>query len=1777
MAVELLVDGLKLLFPAVTAARVLALLRQDGLVWAAFVDDGFTQKALDVCGSHINAWSPGVLALVALDEQQIANRLTIDPMQPLESGLRQKAVRAYEDSRKKGNGPSDLHEAGLLGLALRERRRYTGSWIGLPAELLTAPSGVRAIPPRTWNTALTCLVNYLPNPLELMEVLVGSGMEAAWLEWVLHILVTQPDENDEQVGRIEQLLREKPVELQLGFLKTLRSKDCTPLVQRIANALLAGHPAFMGLATKTAIDELSMRELANRAVLFQQMAAFQQLGGTPVQADATLKKTLAVLNYWQSGLKLQSFSLNGDLADEHEIVKVLHAITDNGASAKRLQCQAGSVISRKGLITDDELAGLASPEDPQLIMMKAETLYKQGKRSLAVEIAHKAAGELVSHMQENPLFPEGEFGLTVSPERMAGILSEMNLTEDAVAVAETALETCPTDAELVDLTSQLQAKFGNLIRAKELAVFLTGLMPESIGNIRRLSGLCEQLSDWQQAYKYRKGILDLDPDHGLDDQVSYARAALNAGMEHEAAETCENILAESPDEGGVHGLLGITRAKQGRDEEAVLHLNRATLLSPDEAEWWLALAEQQKNMGDSRIAVDILRAGVLAAPDSGAIHFTLGELLLQGGMNAEALPHLKHAASLAPENEIIAFRLGKVLRSMGYLADARRVIDRMQPKWSAHPEIAYEYGQIALSLGDVDAAIPAFDAAARSEHTQPEWLAAYADLLLDDSVRSSKLDDNARHSQAEGFLLKSLEIQPEDLKSEITLADALRKQGKFDEAYRLYQKLVEMPEVVEQEKLWCVQYGFGLTALALHQVEPGITLLREAAQKKSDQLDLQQDLANACLAANLFQDAIEVAERALEIAPDDHGNLDWFAKVMVNLGRADRAAEALRCAIDLTPDRLDLRVRYAQLALENGQIQDAQDALRKMPELDGYDPLILRQAAYLHLRMQETDEAIEKLEKAVMLSDNPSSELLYDLAKVYSQTGRVDDAIHTIQQAADSCRDIQMHLFHADLLARQKRYQAALLVLDRALKSAQISDPCNVEKLPKIHERSALWNRELGNVASAYEHAEKALEYDPEDFELRFLAADLALAMLQTEKASKYTLLPFEAANRTDMDQKGLHLACLSAHLALDTGRIDDAMGLYDVCKQIAPDDVWVRTIGARLRVQKGEILEAAAEMESYFAEIVNEDIHPGDNTLWAAKAAFETYTWDVCFRLFDTFISKYSTEHRGSYELAKTLVEAAEIQQLCNELDIRAHAPGIDTHDDNFVHRFEEILETVRPLLNPAEAEHWQNRAKLVFNPTLDSVRDFTATTCSAMDTAAVMASLRILKSSQTAIQISQSHSTEPAVMLQRSLLQAESEPEKALETVEAVLSAVPEHPLYLGAYAKLAVKAGQDAKAYEAIEKALKLWPDEAKWHTLAGELAMRLDDIKASINHWKEALALQPDNIDNTIELGRAFYLDRDYLLAADVLMKAVNLDESNPDAWLALAYAQHSLDKVEEAVASAVKSSELDPVSTRGLVLASQICQSIGLGEKAVEYARAGVSRDPKDPKAIVNFSRVLNQQGKLVESLEVIEQSIDLMEPEKDLLFERARLIHQMSGAAAAVELVNQLVENYPEEADVLALHATVQAELGDLKAAERSAFRSLRLQPNQPGLAIALGRITRKAGQLDQAVHLLSQAITMNPDNVDAYLEIGQAYIDRREYQLALQSFRHAMRVSPRDPRGYYQAALIMKETKDYPGAETMLEQAARFAPEDLLIHRQLVGVMALNLIHKSQEANRAL
>jgi tetratricopeptide (TPR) repeat protein len=102
----------------------------------------------------------------------------------------------------------------------------------------------------------------------------------------------------------------------------------------------------------------------------------------------------------------------------------------------------------------------------------------------------------------------------------------------------------------------------------------------------------------------------------------------------------------------------------------------------------------------------------------------------------------------------------------------------------------------------------------------------------------------------------------------------------------------------------------------------------------------------------------------------------------------------------------------------------------------------------------------------------------------------------------------------------------------------------------------------------------------------------------------------------------------------------------------------------------------------------------------------------------------------------------------------------------------------------------------------------------------------------------------------------------------------------------------------------------------------------------------------------------------------------------------------------------------------------------------------------------------------------------------------------------------------------------------------------------------------------------LSEAVRLAPNQLENYLELASVYQERREIAQAQQVYRQAMRVAPRDYRAFYHSGLITRDSKDYPAAETLLRQAADLAPDNLGIRRQLVAVIALNLVHNKQEVN---
>jgi tetratricopeptide (TPR) repeat protein len=204
----------------------------------------------------------------------------------------------------------------------------------------------------------------------------------------------------------------------------------------------------------------------------------------------------------------------------------------------------------------------------------------------------------------------------------------------------------------------------------------------------------------------------------------------------------------------------------------------------------------------------------------------------------------------------------------------------------------------------------------------------------------------------------------------------------------------------------------------------------------------------------------------------------------------------------------------------------------------------------------------------------------------------------------------------------------------------------------------------------------------------------------------------------------------------------------------------------------------------------------------------------------------------------------------------------------------------------------------------------------------------------------------------------------------------------------------------------------------------------------------------------------------------------------------------------------------------------------------------------------------------------VEKAIPLSSDPLPLLLYKAKL---MSGSGTNLVELQELSVQYPDEPKVLAPLSQALADAGQNEESIQAAQQALRRGngnlslDEQARLHLLLGTQLRQTGQLDQSIHHLSEAIRVAPDQVETHLELGITQEERRQHGSALETYQQAIKNFPSDPRPFYQAGLLLKSGRDYPAAESMLRRAAEMAPDDIKIHRQLAGLVALNLVHNRQ------
>ncbi len=1787
------------------APVVLTAIKQDQLVWSALQQPGYVRSILSDDCSDISAWTPASVALKPLGDRVRLAELASDHIPAIEGSLRKQALELLEATIKTGAAVDKLTDAGLLALALRERRRKLQSWRGIYDALVSMKNKDNRQLFEVWRTPLACLFTIIPDGKDLLAALLPNNSLHPAMEWISHILLSNPMEPETRVELFREVMSRASLEHQVEWLRYLKRMGQSSLAGSLAEAILAEKGSGLEIGRDEFRPERAdWADLSGQVLNHQIAAALHQFAGHPLQAGLHLEKVRGLLQHWLVGSTVQMVSLAERSTEGRD------AIVDECARLLKLFPVGESLAAESSFAIDQKSVSftLSDPEFPSTPLLakleQARQLSQSGSRRQAQEIAYVALHAWLKQVEKDPSLLSGQFIYEFNPYGMLNQLVALGLYSDAIAAGERFLTVRPEDRGLMIWTSDLCHRIGDDEKAVNLLYQVALIDPGNAETLRKLAALYEDRKEWEQAVVMRRRVLEIVPLPAIDDHLALARCAHGAANYADVRQTCAKVLAIDPDQGMAYTYLGMACLAENDLDEGLANLNKATLLIPENSLPWIQLADAYKRSGEPQRALETLRAAIITAPDSAELHFALGLACLEAGLNSEALPFLRQSARLAPESDQVGFALAETLLKLGHESDALAVIEKTRETWPAHPGLAYLHAKILLDRKEVDRGLSILEIAMQADEAEPSWFILYARTLIGEYERYTTLEtsepDVNTLIKAHKMIQKAVSIAPESFEARLLLAEVLSLRGEDEAAYAAYKQIVELPEASQPEWNWRVQAGLGRTALALKQTETALASLQNALASNPESISLQRCLATAYRQANLSESAQTSARAALALAPDEIGNLLWFAEFMGSIGADGEAVDAYRLARQIAPERVDLSILLVDALLKQGELEEARQTLGQAQALEKVDAEELRKIAHAYMRMGDHPQALASMERAVGLPHEGNESFQSELAELYAKAGELDKALETIQKAIrENPGRVEHYLFLSDLQDRSNRPQAAIASLEHVLRligakasgegwvptdrpaaGDQVnSPPCD---LANVHTRFARLLQKVENYASALYHAEQALEECPQNVAVRCLAVELAMKQLQYDRAEKLASTPaldessepMAAAEDKDSIFWLATLYSLRAELALERGEFPAAAKWLEDGLKFAEDHPRLRAVEIRMLAHEGEYQpanESYEELRQVLAtagERAAKDIHGS-----LAAAAIDLRRWLDGLDLHEKYVNANPSEPQGLLRYAAALAQAAEWQLTVSDLKVNTHAAPENALAESTFGKFSQMLADAKKFSNSAEIDRWRARGEVIFHPTSGSIRAL-AGQKNPEDAGILVQALARLGNVDSARQMGEQFRQDAQVNLQMSLLDIPNSSASALESVQTALAIDPKNPILHAAAARAFETNGDFVSALVSLKAALFYWPDEGEWQKWAGEVAEGCRQFHDACEHYEKALQLNAGSLEIANKLGKVYLRAGRVDEAVEVFSKATSEEPQNAELWLNLAEAQFAAGKQSEALGAAETSVRLEPNSSVAKVLCGEISLALGSESKALSMLRDALKLDPTNVRARLLASKILSRKGKEQEALAEITKAVEEMPAAIELQTEKIRLVFKLQGAAQALKALQPLLEEHPDEEPLLALQARACAEAGDIQQAEAAALKALRLNASQFDMQRLLGNIYQQTGQLDKSLHHMSEAARLDPENIEAYLELGEIYAARREYAQALKTYQQATKIAPEDHRPFYQCALVLRDGKDYPGAENMMRRAAQLAPHDVNIRRQLGAIVALNLVQSCQEAN---
>lgn len=471
---------------------------------------------------------------------------------------------------------------------------------------------------------------------------------------------------------------------------------------------------------------------------------------------------------------------------------------------------------------------------------------------------------------------------------------------------------------------------------------------------RRAAQLAFESGDMSKAIEALRQWQEVEPASPVAGRM-LASTLLRGGRLDEARQELVKILKADEARAGQSFLQVFQMVASYPDKAAALKLVR-DLAQPyaqvAEAHW--AVAQLAQLAGDNPLALSEIREARKLRPDWDMAVSLEAQLLMKEAPQ-EGLEALRRYLSGNPQSREIRLQYARALLEQKQYRPARDEFQRLAQDNPDNPELVFAIALISLQLNDLDGAEAQLRLAlekgkkeqdavqyylgqlGEAKGDDEEALASYREVNAGEYRFAAQirvaylLNKRGRLDEAREFLHRAKAVDNQQ-RVQLLLVEAqlLREAQRIEEAYQVLQqgleKLPNHPDLLYEAAMLADKTG-------RHEITE--RLLRKLIQIKPDHAHAYNALGYSFLERNeRIPEALELVEKALQLAPGDAAIMDSVGWGYYRSGRLDESVEMLRRAFAANPDP-EVAAHLGEVLWTRGDKDEArkiwQDSLKLNP------------------------------------------------------------------------------------------------------------------------------------------------------------------------------------------------------------------------------------------------------------------------------------------------------------------------------------------------------------------------------------------------------------------------------------------------------------------------------------------------------------------------------------------------------------------------------------------------------------------------------------------------------------------------------------------------------------------------------------------------------------------------------------------------------------------------------------------------------------------------------